>query len=50
MCGIAGVVSNSETAFDKANTGLVVLDGKLIEKPVLREMRRILKIAARALK
>ena len=37
-------------AFDKANTGLVVLDGKLIEKPVLREMRRILKIAARALK
>ena len=37
-------------AFDKANTGLVVLDGKLIEKPVLREMRRILEIEARASK
>ena len=35
-------------AFDKADTGLVVLDGKLIEKPVLREMRRILEIEARA--
>ena len=34
-------------AFDKADTGLVVLDGKLIEKPVLREMRRILEIEAR---
>ena len=37
-------------AFDKANTGLVVIDGKLIEKPVLREMRRILEIEARASK
>ena len=37
-------------AFDKADTGLVVLDGKLIEKPVLREMRRILEIEARASK
>jgi citrate lyase beta subunit len=31
--------------FEKANTGLVVIDGKLIEKPVLREMHRILSIA-----
>lgn len=30
------------TAFEEADTGLVVVDGKLIEKPVLREMRRIL--------
>lgn len=34
-------------AFDEADTGLVVIDGKLIEKPVLREMHRILKIADR---
>lgn len=34
-------------AFEEANTGLVVIDGKLIEKPVLREMYRILKIADR---
>lgn len=33
--------------FEKADTGLVVIDGKLIEKPVLREMHRILKIAER---
>ena len=31
--------------FEAANTGLVVIDGKLIEKPVLREMYRILSIA-----
>lgn len=35
------------TEFEKADTGLVVIDGKLIEKPVLREMYRILKIAER---
>lgn len=35
------------TAFEQADTGLVVIDGKLIEKPVLREMRRILAIAER---
>lgn len=35
------------TAFEEADTGLVVIDGKLIEKPVLREMHRILAIAAR---
>ena len=29
-------------AFEKADGGLVVIDGKLIEKPVLRSMRRIL--------
>lgn len=34
-------------AFDSAETGLVVLDGKLIEKPVLRNMYRILAIAER---
>jgi len=33
--------------FDEADTGLVVIDGKLIEKPVLRDMRRILAIADR---
>ena len=33
------------TTFEAANTGLVVIDGKLIEKPVLREMYRILSIA-----
>lgn len=33
--------------FQQANTGLVVIDGKLIEKPVLREMQRILAIADR---
>jgi citrate lyase beta subunit len=35
------------TEFAVANTGLVVVDGKLIEKPVLREMERILAIAER---
>ncbi len=34
-------------AFDQADTGLVVVDGKLIEKPVLREMNRVLAVAAR---
>ena len=34
-------------AFAEADTGLVVIDGKLIEKPVLREMHRILSIAER---
>ncbi len=34
-------------AFAAADTGLVVVDGKLIEKPVLREMNRILAVAAR---
>ena len=33
------------SVFEKANNGLVVIDGKLIEKPVLREMYRILSIA-----
>lgn len=33
--------------FEEADTGLVVIDGKLIEKPVLREMYRILAIADR---
>ena len=35
-------------AFEDANTGLVVVDGKLIEKPVVREMQRILSVADRA--
>ena len=34
-------------AFAEADTGLVVVDGKLIEKPVLREMNRILAVASR---
>ena len=34
-------------AFKEANTGLVVIDGKLIEKPVLREMQRIIAVASR---
>lgn len=34
-------------AFAEADTGLVVIDGKLIEKPVLREMERIVATAAR---
>ena len=34
-------------AFADADTGLVVVDGKLIEKPVLREMNRIVAIAER---
>ncbi|MCB1749463.1 MAG: CoA ester lyase [Gammaproteobacteria bacterium] len=34
-------------AFEQADSGLVVLDGKLIEKPVLRSAYRILAIAAR---
>ena len=33
--------------FEKANTGLVVIDGKLIEKPVLRDMYRFVAIADR---
>ena len=33
--------------FEKANKGLVVIDGKLIEKPVLRDMYRIVAIADR---
>ena len=33
--------------FEEADTGLVVIDGKLIEKPVLREMHRVLAIAQR---
>ena len=33
--------------FDAADTGLVVIDGKLIEKPVLRDMHRIVSIAER---
>jgi (S)-citramalyl-CoA lyase len=35
------------SAFEEADTGLVVVDGKLIEKPVIREMQRILSIADR---
>ncbi len=33
--------------FDEADTGLVVIDGKLIEKPVLRDMHRVVAIADR---
>ena len=34
-------------AFEKAQTGLLVVDGKLVEKPVLRSPYRILAIAER---
>ena len=34
-------------AFEEADTGLVVIDGKLIEKPVLRDMHRIVATADR---
>ncbi|MGB1252894.1 MAG: HpcH/HpaI aldolase/citrate lyase family protein [Candidatus Promineifilaceae bacterium] len=34
-------------AFETANSALVVIDGKLIEKPVLRNMQRILSISER---
>ena len=34
-------------AFAEADTGLVVVDGKLIEKPVLREMQRVISISER---
>ncbi len=33
--------------FEAADTGLVVIDGKLIEKPVLRQMQRILAVLDR---
>lgn len=35
-------------AYEAADTGLVVIDGKLIEVPVLREMHRLVAIAERA--
>ncbi len=35
------------STFEEADTGLVVIDGKLIEKPVLRDMHRIVAIADR---
>jgi (S)-citramalyl-CoA lyase len=34
-------------AFEEAETGLLVIEGKLIEKPVIREMKRLLTIADR---
>ena len=37
-------------AFEDADTGLVVVEGKLIEKPVLREMQRILAVHSRVSK
>ncbi|MEM8854305.1 MAG: CoA ester lyase [Pseudomonadota bacterium] len=35
------------SAFAEADTGLLVIDGKLVEKPVLREMERIVATASR---
>ena len=40
-------VRHTIDTFEQADTGLVVIDGKLIEKPVLRVMYRILAIAER---
>ena len=34
-------------AFKEADTGLVVFDGKLIEKPVIRHMERVLAISTK---
>ena len=33
------------SVFEKANTGLVMVDGKLIEKPVLRQMQRTVDVS-----
>ena len=33
------------SVFEEANTGLVMIDGKLIEKPVLRQMQRTVEIS-----
>ena len=33
--------------FEEADTGLGLIDGKLIEKPVLREMYRLMAISRR---
>ena len=35
--------------FERADTGLLVIDGKLIEKPVLRDMYRIIAVADRTM-
>ena len=35
--------------FEKADTGLVVIDGKLIEKPVLRDMYRFIAVGDRTM-
>lgn len=46
----AGVIERARriiAAFEAADTALLVIDGKLIEKPVLREMRRIAAVADR---
>ena len=46
----AGAVARARRiieTFEQADTGLVVIDGKLIEKPVLRDMHRIVAIAER---
>ncbi|MFT5393426.1 MAG: (S)-citramalyl-CoA lyase [Gammaproteobacteria bacterium] len=46
----AATIAHAErilAAFAQADTGLVVVDGKLIERPVLREMNRIIAIAQR---
>jgi citrate lyase beta subunit len=37
-------------AFDESGSGLVVIDGKLIERPVLRSMQRLVAIAERAVR
>ena len=41
LCAKAGC------SFEAVDIGLVVIDGKLIEKPVLRDMHRIVAIADR---
>ena len=43
----AALLSRVIAEFESADTGLVVINGKLIEKPVLRDMHRIVAIADR---
>ena len=45
--GAGDLVRRIIAEFEAADTGLVVIDGKLIEKPVLRDMYRIVAIADR---
>ena len=41
------LINEKSFPINEQNTALVVIDGKLIEKPVLREMYRVLSIADR---
>ena len=45
LTGVGMASADVIDAFDRAEGGLVVVDGKLIEKPVLRSVHRTLAIA-----